>query len=146
MSVSTSFFFIYGATLGWSVCLSCLRVVCNYFRSASVVSSLLPVSVCSGAVSYGAHYQLKLMYEHNMQRTSFNFCFGPFGGVKGQLSRGVMRKSPVRTSSPIRGDTMNFHKAGDFVCCPCLGREHIKMHTYNLSDEPSCFVVSCVFV
>ena len=39
----------------------------------------------SGAVEHGTHYQLKLAYEHNLQRTAFNFCSGPFGGVKGQF-------------------------------------------------------------
>jgi hypothetical protein len=37
----------------------------------------------SGAVEHGTHYQLKLAYEHNLQRTAFNFCAGSFGGVKG---------------------------------------------------------------
>ncbi|KAK2178858.1 hypothetical protein NP493_524g01017 [Ridgeia piscesae] len=49
-------------------------------RKLSVYSLL----ASSGAVSYGAHYQLKLVYEHNLQRTAFNFCYGPFGGVKGR--------------------------------------------------------------
>ena len=36
----------------------------------------------AGAVEHGTHYQLKQAYEHNLQRTAFNFCFGKFGGVK----------------------------------------------------------------
>ena len=28
-------------------------------------------------------YQLKMVHEHDMDRTSCNMCFGPFGGVKG---------------------------------------------------------------
>jgi hypothetical protein len=34
-------------------------------------------------VEHGRHYQLKMAYEHNLQRTAFNFCYGPFGAVKG---------------------------------------------------------------
>uniref|UniRef100_A0A2C9K7V7 PTHB1 N-terminal domain-containing protein n=1 Tax=Biomphalaria glabrata TaxID=6526 RepID=A0A2C9K7V7_BIOGL len=42
------------------------------------------VSVLSGTVEHGSQYQLSLLYEHNLQRTAFNFCYGPFGGVKGK--------------------------------------------------------------
>ncbi|KAK3082884.1 hypothetical protein FSP39_007920 [Pinctada imbricata] len=42
------------------------------------------VSVTSGAVEHGRHFQLKKAYEHKLQRTAFNFCYGPFGGVSGR--------------------------------------------------------------
>ncbi|KAK3791729.1 hypothetical protein RRG08_011523 [Elysia crispata] len=42
------------------------------------------VSAITGAVEHGSQYQLNLLYEHNLQRTAFNFCYGPFGGVKGK--------------------------------------------------------------
>lgn len=38
------------------------------------------VSKSSGANDRLSHYQLRLAYEHNLKRTSFNFCYGPFGG------------------------------------------------------------------
>ncbi|CAH1790036.1 unnamed protein product [Owenia fusiformis] len=37
-----------------------------------------------GAVEHGSHCKLSLVYEHNLQRTAFCFCYGPFGGVKGR--------------------------------------------------------------
>ncbi|XP_033728305.1 protein PTHB1-like isoform X1 [Pecten maximus] len=42
------------------------------------------VSVMSGAVDHGRQYQLKKTYEHNLQRAAFNFCYGPFGSVRGK--------------------------------------------------------------
>lgn len=42
------------------------------------------ISVTSGAVEHGRHFQLNMSFEHNLKRTAFNFCFGPFGGVKGK--------------------------------------------------------------
>lgn len=37
----------------------------------------------SGNVEHGDQYQLKLMYEHNLQRTACNMTYGTFGGVTG---------------------------------------------------------------
>ncbi|XP_077895996.1 protein PTHB1 isoform X3 [Ictidomys tridecemlineatus] len=42
------------------------------------------VSGTLGNVEHGNQYQLKLMYEHNLQRTAFNMTYGSFGGVKGR--------------------------------------------------------------
>lgn len=42
------------------------------------------VSGTLGNVEHGNHYQIKLMYEHNLQRTACNMTHGPFGGVKGR--------------------------------------------------------------
>lgn len=38
-----------------------------------------------GNVDHGNQYQIKLMYEHHLQRTACNMTYGPFGGVKGKL-------------------------------------------------------------
>ncbi|XP_064598108.1 protein PTHB1-like [Liolophura sinensis] len=46
--------------------------------------SVYSVSAVSGAVQHGSQYQFVLVYEHNLQRTAYSFCFGPFGGVKGK--------------------------------------------------------------
>uniref|UniRef100_A0A8D2DEG0 Bardet-Biedl syndrome 9 n=1 Tax=Sciurus vulgaris TaxID=55149 RepID=A0A8D2DEG0_SCIVU len=42
------------------------------------------VSGTLGNVEHGNQYQLKLMYEHNLQRTACNMTYGSFGGVKGR--------------------------------------------------------------
>ncbi|RMC05346.1 hypothetical protein DUI87_18535 [Hirundo rustica rustica] len=42
------------------------------------------VSGTQGNVEHGNQYQIKLMYEHNLQRTACNMTYGPFGGVKDQ--------------------------------------------------------------
>ncbi|GAB5568679.1 protein PTHB1 isoform X6 [Prionailurus iriomotensis] len=41
------------------------------------------VSGTLGNVEHGNQYQIKLMYEHNLQRTACNMTYGSFGGVKG---------------------------------------------------------------
>ncbi|KAM8936169.1 protein PTHB1 [Lycaon pictus] len=40
------------------------------------------VSGTLGNVEHGNQYQIKLMYEHNLQRTACNMTYGSFGGVK----------------------------------------------------------------
>ncbi|XP_038065523.1 protein PTHB1-like isoform X1 [Patiria miniata] len=42
------------------------------------------VSGTAGAVEHGSQYQMKMVYEHNLQRTAFNLVVGPFGSVKGK--------------------------------------------------------------
>uniref|UniRef100_A0A8C5K108 Bardet-Biedl syndrome 9 n=1 Tax=Jaculus jaculus TaxID=51337 RepID=A0A8C5K108_JACJA len=42
------------------------------------------VSGTLGNVEHGNQYQIKLMYEHNLQRTACNMTYGPFGGIKGR--------------------------------------------------------------
>uniref|UniRef100_A0A674J2B6 Bardet-Biedl syndrome 9 n=1 Tax=Terrapene triunguis TaxID=2587831 RepID=A0A674J2B6_9SAUR len=42
------------------------------------------VSGTLGNVEHGNQYHVKLMYEHNLQRTACNMTYGPFGGVKGR--------------------------------------------------------------
>uniref|UniRef100_A0A803XVF9 Bardet-Biedl syndrome 9 n=1 Tax=Meleagris gallopavo TaxID=9103 RepID=A0A803XVF9_MELGA len=42
------------------------------------------VSETLGNVEHGNQYQIKLMYEHQLQRTACNMTYGPFGGVKGR--------------------------------------------------------------
>ena len=39
-----------------------------------------------GVTDHGTQYQLRSLYEHKLQRTAFNFCWGPFGGVKGTVN------------------------------------------------------------
>jgi len=38
----------------------------------------------AGAVEHGAQYKLQMVYQHNLQRTSFNMCYGPFGQILGK--------------------------------------------------------------
>jgi Bardet-Biedl syndrome 9 protein len=42
------------------------------------------LSSIPGLTEHGIQYQLRSLYEHKFQRTAFNFCYGPFGGVKGR--------------------------------------------------------------
>nr|XP_034985952.1 protein PTHB1 isoform X1 [Zootoca vivipara] len=42
------------------------------------------VSGSLGNIDHGNQYQLKRMYEHNLQRTACNMTYGPFGGIKGR--------------------------------------------------------------
>ncbi|GAA6099767.1 protein PTHB1 isoform X1 [Tachysurus ichikawai] len=45
--------------------------------------SIYTVSGTAGNVEHGDQYQLRLVYEHNLQRTACNMTYGPFGGVTG---------------------------------------------------------------
>lgn len=42
------------------------------------------VSGTLGNVEHGNQYQIKLMYEHHLQRTACNMTYGSFGGIKGR--------------------------------------------------------------
>lgn len=55
---------------------------CKQIQSNPVVLSSLGTL---GNVEHGNQYQIKLMYEHHLQRTAFNMTYGAFGGVKGNL-------------------------------------------------------------
>uniref|UniRef100_A0A8C1XW76 Protein PTHB1-like n=1 Tax=Cyprinus carpio TaxID=7962 RepID=A0A8C1XW76_CYPCA len=44
---------------------------------------VLVFSGTAGNVEHGDQYQLRLVYEHNLQRTACNMTYGPFGGVTG---------------------------------------------------------------
>uniref|UniRef100_A0A1A7YUI9 Bardet-Biedl syndrome 9 n=1 Tax=Iconisemion striatum TaxID=60296 RepID=A0A1A7YUI9_9TELE len=48
--------------------------------------SVYAVSGTAGNVDHGDQYQLKLVYEHNLQRTACNMTYGTFGGVTGHHS------------------------------------------------------------
>ncbi|XP_013877063.1 protein PTHB1 [Austrofundulus limnaeus] len=48
--------------------------------------SVYCVSGTAGNVDHGDQYQLKLVYEHNLQRTACNMTYGTFGGVTGHQS------------------------------------------------------------
>ncbi|KAK6166671.1 hypothetical protein SNE40_023310 [Patella caerulea] len=46
--------------------------------------AIYSVKAISGTVEHGQQYQIQKLYEHNLQRTTYNFCYGPFGGIKGK--------------------------------------------------------------
>ncbi len=46
-------------------------------------SDLCVYAGTAGNVEHGDQYQLKLVYEHNLQRTACNMTYGTFGGVTG---------------------------------------------------------------
>lgn len=54
------------------------------------------VSGTLGNVEHGNQYQIKLMYEHHLQRAACNMTYGPFGAVKGTKSLPLPR---MRTRS-----------------------------------------------
>uniref|UniRef100_A0A3B4G2W9 Bardet-Biedl syndrome 9 n=1 Tax=Pundamilia nyererei TaxID=303518 RepID=A0A3B4G2W9_9CICH len=62
--------------LGKFVCSELLHLAVLHPRKLSVYS----VST-AGNVEHGDQYQLKLVYEHNLQRTACNMTYGTFGGV-----------------------------------------------------------------
>ncbi|MBN3325905.1 PTHB1 protein, partial [Atractosteus spatula] len=43
--------------------------------------SVYAVAATAGNVEHGIQYQLRLVYEHNLQRIACNMAYGPFGGV-----------------------------------------------------------------
>ncbi|KAJ8290864.1 hypothetical protein GJAV_G00018490 [Gymnothorax javanicus] len=45
--------------------------------------SVYAITGTAGNVEHGDQYQLRLVYEHNLQRTACNMTYGPFGGVTG---------------------------------------------------------------
>ncbi|MEQ2182673.1 Protein PTHB1 [Goodea atripinnis] len=60
-------------------CSEVLHLAVLHPRKLSVYS----VSGTAGNVEHGDQYQLKLVYEHNLQRTACNMTYGTFGGVTG---------------------------------------------------------------
>lgn len=45
--------------------------------------SVYGVTGVLGHVEQGNQYQIHAIYEHNLQRSAFNFCYGPFGNIYG---------------------------------------------------------------
>ncbi|KAJ8377428.1 hypothetical protein AAFF_G00260330 [Aldrovandia affinis] len=48
--------------------------------------SVYAITGTAGNVEHGVQYQLRLVYQHNLQRTACNMTYGPFGGVTGHHS------------------------------------------------------------
>uniref|UniRef100_A0A8C6WKP5 Bardet-Biedl syndrome 9 n=1 Tax=Neogobius melanostomus TaxID=47308 RepID=A0A8C6WKP5_9GOBI len=63
-------------------CSDLLHLAVLHPRKLSVYS----VSGMAGNVEHGDQYQLKPVYEHNLQRTACNMTYGTFGGVTGHHS------------------------------------------------------------
>uniref|UniRef100_A0A1A8JRU2 Bardet-Biedl syndrome 9 n=1 Tax=Nothobranchius kuhntae TaxID=321403 RepID=A0A1A8JRU2_NOTKU len=65
-------------------------VSCSEFLHLAVLHprklSVYAVFGTAGNVDHGDQYQLKLIYEHNLQRTACNMTYGTFGGVTGHHS------------------------------------------------------------
>uniref|UniRef100_A0AAQ5X8P9 Bardet-Biedl syndrome 9 n=1 Tax=Amphiprion ocellaris TaxID=80972 RepID=A0AAQ5X8P9_AMPOC len=64
------------------LCSELLHLAVLHPRKLSVYS----VSGTAGNVEHGDQYQMKLVYEHNLQRTACNMTYGTFGGVTGHHS------------------------------------------------------------
>ncbi|XP_061632773.1 protein PTHB1 isoform X2 [Phyllopteryx taeniolatus] len=63
-------------------CSDLLHLAVLHPRKLSVFSVL----GTAGNVEHGDQYQIKLVYEHNLQRTACNMTYGTFGGVTGHHS------------------------------------------------------------
>nr|XP_057909013.1 protein PTHB1 isoform X1 [Doryrhamphus excisus] len=63
-------------------CSDLLHLAVLHPRKLSVFSVL----GTAGNVEHGDQYQVKLVYEHNLQRTACNMTYGAFGGVTGHHS------------------------------------------------------------
>ncbi|CAJ1063068.1 protein PTHB1 [Xyrichtys novacula] len=63
-------------------CSELLHLAVLHPRKLSVYS----VSGTAGNVEHGDQYQLKLVYEHSLQRTACSMTYGTFGGVTGHHS------------------------------------------------------------
>uniref|UniRef100_H2RKI3 Bardet-Biedl syndrome 9 n=1 Tax=Takifugu rubripes TaxID=31033 RepID=H2RKI3_TAKRU len=63
-------------------CSDLLHLAVLHPRKLSVFS----ISGTAGNVEHGDQYQLKLVYEHNLQRTACSMTHGTFGGVSGHHS------------------------------------------------------------
>ncbi|XP_019719361.1 protein PTHB1 isoform X2 [Hippocampus comes] len=63
-------------------CSDLLHLAVLHPRKLSVYSVL----GTAGNVEHGDQYQIKLVYEHNLQRTACNMTYGTFGGVTGHHS------------------------------------------------------------
>ncbi|XP_077432794.1 protein PTHB1 isoform X2 [Vanacampus margaritifer] len=63
-------------------CSDLLHLAVLHPRKLSVFS----VFGTAGNVEHGDQYQIKLVYEHNLQRTACNMTYGTFGGVTGHHS------------------------------------------------------------
>ncbi|XP_030830268.1 protein PTHB1 [Strongylocentrotus purpuratus] len=72
--------------------------------------AIYSVQGLTGAVEHGSQYQLKLMYEHNLQRTAHSLVVGPFGGVKGKDFLGVQSMD----------GTVSFFEQESFAFCRFL--------------------------
>lgn len=46
--------------------------------------SVYSISAFAGTITHGSQYKCEVLYEHNLQRTAYKLCYGPFGGVKGK--------------------------------------------------------------
>lgn len=46
--------------------------------------SVYSISAIAGTVDHGSQYKCEGLYEHNLQRTAYKFCYGSFGGVRGK--------------------------------------------------------------
>lgn len=57
--------------------------LCHPSSETLISSLMLCASGTAGNVEHGDQYQLKLVYEHNLQRTACSMTFGTFGGVTG---------------------------------------------------------------
>ena len=82
------------------------------FKGKETAVCVRPCAGLVGNVEHGAQYQLKLVYEHHLQRTACNMTYGTFGGVTGtrQTLLGARRDTHIHTHAHIQTGITRTHK------------------------------------
>jgi Bardet-Biedl syndrome 9 protein len=50
------------------------------------------VAMTLGNAEHGTYFTLEKKYDHTLERSAFNFTYGPFGGISGEQYRGQEQK------------------------------------------------------
>uniref|UniRef100_A0A673WXD6 Bardet-Biedl syndrome 9 n=1 Tax=Salmo trutta TaxID=8032 RepID=A0A673WXD6_SALTR len=83
-------------------CSDLLHLAVLHPRKLSVYS----ISGTAGNVEHWVQYQLKRVYEHNLQRTACNMTSGTFGGVTGNTSHEQLKHLTSRQVESYRYETL----------------------------------------
>lgn len=107
------------------------------FPRKLVVYEVAPV-VSGGELQY---YNLQQLYDHKLQRTAFNMCYGPFGGVAGRDF--ICVQSMDGQVSFFHGETLAFARFLNSVLVPgplcyvpsidafCTSSSTMEVHCYS---------------
>lgn len=71
----------------------------------------------AGNVEHGDQYQLKLVYEHNLQRTACNMTYGTFGGVTGSCFTCAVSETESQMLMPfLQGSLLYKNSISELSC------------------------------
>ncbi|XP_048451561.1 protein PTHB1 [Rhincodon typus] len=93
--------------------------------------SVYAFSGTMGTVEHGNQYQLKLMYEHNFQRTACNLTFGGFGGVKVYL---VVLEGTINTLIGNHNNKLLIYQDVTLKWVAQLPHVPVSVHVANFQD------------